>query len=535
MIFLSLVLFVMIHDHFITWEQYRSLNQMSNNSISSMNTSYGGIRSTTGDIRRSNSRSSSSSNDMTEYETNFSESWDVAASSLSSSYLGEEKQEESEEEGDGESEEGDGEKDETVVGENDSNMMEWVHVVDDATTTDTSKATASFVESSHKLSIVPVLLITTMTNENTTRNDDDSTTETIATTTNEDGRSNTDFHNLVNNRNDGSNSSHVNTDMDVHYNNDPVMEPILQAGIMYSICGPDRSGNVIADLLYAHAFAYGHNITYGGSCCLRPIYPTNTTRTLLQALQWETLFPFQCPDGVDHVQFRHLRIDSTTQVQSIHPLLLYKDTYRIDGDQSYFTPTWRQHVETMLQNERQRHDNTNRMDSDSDTASSTLTRPNFEIAVHLRRGDVSPCTHARRYLPNSHYLALIDQYTPPLGYDNGRPVHVTIYSESDTFESLDVFAERNYTMEIDTDNLGQVWKALSTADVVILSRSTFSIVPAILNPNIVVATEFMNFNPNHVLDGEFDVQMIDGWEQADPTLVHQSDQIIRDMARTQCS
>ena len=132
-------------------------------------------------------------------------------------------------------------------------------------------------------------------------------------------------------------------------------------------------------------------------------------------------------------------------------------------------------------------------------------------------------------------MALIDQYTPPLGYDNGRPVHVTIYSESDTFESLDVFAERNYTMEIDTDDLGQVWKALSMADVVILSRSTFSIVPAILNPNIVVATEFMNFNPNHVLDGEFDVQMIDGWEQADPTLVHQSDQIIRDMARTQCS
>ena len=35
----------------------------------------------------------------------------------------------------------------------------------------------------------------------------------------------------------------------------------------------------------------------------------------------------------------------------------------------------------------------------------------YEIAVHLRRGDVSPCTHARRYLPNSHYLALIDQYT----------------------------------------------------------------------------------------------------------------------------
>ena len=213
-------------------------------------------------------------------------------------------------------EEGDGEKDKTVVGENDSNMMEWVHVVDDATTTDTSKATASFVESSHKLPIVPVLLITTTTTttttENTTRNDDDSTTETIATTTNEDGRSNTDFHNLVNNRNDGSNSSHINSDMDVHYNNDPILEPILPAGIMYTICGPDRSGNVIADLLYAHAFAYGHNITYGGSCCLRPIYPTNTTRTFITGLAMGMHYSHSnVPMDVDSIQYRHLRIDST--------------------------------------------------------------------------------------------------------------------------------------------------------------------------------------------------------------------------------
>jgi hypothetical protein len=55
-----------------------------------------------------------------------------------------------------------------------------------------------------------------------------------------------------------------------------------------------------------------------------------------------------------------------------------------------------------------------------------------------------------------------------------------------------------------------------------------------LNPNVVVATEFMDFNPHHVMDGEFDVTMIDGWEQADPALVQRSDQIIRDMVRTQC-
>ena len=325
-----------------------------------------------------------------------------------------------------------------------------------------------------------------------------------------------------------------------------VSEEIRTAGIMYSICRADRSGNVIADMMYAHAFAFGHHITYGGSCCLRPTLPSNTTRTLIQALGWETLFPFHCPEGVnDNVTFQHLSVDSPAAAQSISPFLWHQETYRIDGRGHYFRPAWRQHVETIL---KARRTNPNPTDDDdgndhSDindngtTGSSIATGESYEIAVHLRRGDVSPCRHFRRYLPNSHYLALIDQYTDrarQTNATNGRPVHVTIYSESDTYEPFDEFRERNYTLELDTANLGPVWKALATADVVILSRSTFSIVPAIMNPNVVVATEFMDFDPNHVHDGEFDVKMIDGWEQADPTLVQQSDQIIHDMVRTQC-
>ena len=333
---------------------------------------------------------------------------------------------------------------------------------------------------------------------------------------------------------DNTNHPHSSSDNIIPEWLDPVVQPVLSAGIMYSICGSDRSGNVIADLMYAHAFAFGHHIAFGGSCCLRPIYPTNTTRELLHALGWDALFPFDCPEGLDVTKFRHVRIDGPAMVQSISPLLLHKDTYRIDGEQSYFTPAWRQYIETILKAQRSMKKNSND-DPHSTTTSANTNTDAYEIAVHIRRGDVTPCTHSRRYLPNSHYLALIDQYAS----DNnnlldGRKVHVTIYSESETFEPLDVFVERNYTLELDTEDLGQVWKALATADVVILSRSTFSIVPAILNPNIVVATEFENFDPHHVHNGEFDVKMIDGWQQADPALVHASDQIIRDMARTMC-
>ena len=35
----------------------------------------------------------------------------------------------------------------------------------------------------------------------------------------------------------------------------------------------------------------------------------------------------------------------------------------------------------------------------------------FTIAVHIRRGDVDPCTYMNRYLPNEYYLRLIKKFT----------------------------------------------------------------------------------------------------------------------------
>jgi hypothetical protein len=46
-----------------------------------------------------------------------------------------------------------------------------------------------------------------------------------------------------------------------------------------------------------------------------------------------------------------------------------------------------------------------------------------------------------------------------------------------------------------------------------------------MNPNIVVATEFF----------EFDVTIFDGWYHADPTLVKASEKQIRDMYCAQCN
>ena len=100
---------------------------------------------------------------------------------------------------------------------------------------------------------------------------------------------------------------------------------------------------------------------------------------------------------------------------------------------------------------------------------------------------------------------------------------MTIYSESQSFESFDEFRARNYTVELDTKDLAVVWKALATADVAILSRSFFSFVPATVNPNTVVATPFFGFVP------------LDGWKEASDELIKSSDKLTEQISRERCN
>ena len=289
---------------------------------------------------------------------------------------------------------------------------------------------------------------------------------------------------------------------------DPVLRPVVEAGKFYSICRGDRSGSVIADMLYAHAFSFANNLTYAGNCCVTRGVPKADTRTLLEDLHWNSIIPFQCPEGVDNQKYNVKNANAT----AIHPLLLNKEMYRLQGTQSNFKPAWKKFIKEAL--------------SEYEVDPESETNQVMEMAVHVRRGDVHPCTYKRRYLPNDHYLHLIDQYMPSETQRNGRPVHVTIFSESDSYESLDVFQKRNYTIKLDTEHLADVWQALSTADVAILSRSYFSIVPAIINPNTVVATEFFDFDVT---------AMGDDWEYADASLVANSDQTTRSIFETFCN
>jgi hypothetical protein len=291
------------------------------------------------------------------------------------------------------------------------------------------------------------------------------------------------------------------------------LQAIQKAGKLYSIGRKDRSGSVIVDQMFAHAYAYAHGVEYAGACFTVHGLPKRDTRTLLAQLGWDAYLKFGCPSGESIV-------NDPDAEQS--PLVLHDDVYRNNIDQSYFTPAWRAEIQRVLQHS---SSNANGGGVTKTTKEELNQNKPFEIAVHVRRGDVTPCRYKRRYLPNSHYLALIDQYRPKDHDDNknnSRPTHVTIYSESDSFEPFDDFRHRGYTVQLDTD-LADVWRALASADVTILSRSFFSFVPAAVNPHTVVFTTFFGFEP------------LSFWHRADEALVAQSDRQIRQMYETQCN
>eukprot|EP00536_Pseudo-nitzschia_multiseries_P002722 jgi/Psemu1/301529/fgenesh1_kg.37_\ len=146
------------------------------------------------------------------------------------------------------------------------------------------------------------------------------------------------------------------------------------------------------------------------------------------------------------------------------------------------------------------------------------------IVVHISRGKkITPCRKVpykdfEPYLPNKHYQVsskmhsreykqsvdssflilpqgvrlatyaiflttattfyfeqlLINKYSKP-DHDN----KVIIFSQSSSFEKFDEFSEKGYELHIDED-ISDVWSTALLSDVFIMSRSSFSFVPAMV-------------------------------------------------------
>jgi hypothetical protein len=202
-----------------------------------------------------------------------------------------------------------------------------------------------------------------------------------------------------------------------------------------------------------HAYAFHNQFLYGGACTRDWNLPQYKDKRipreqLFRSTGLSNVLPLDCPK------------DPT--IKSMN-----RQEY-IQQDTRIFTKTYVQHLQTLVD---------------------YPTPQTARIAVHVRRGDITPCRPRTRdfprYLPNQHYLKLIDRYNN----DPQKNSSVVIYSESESFEPFDVFRERGYQVVLDGD-IGEVWKGIISSDVAILSRSSFSLVPAVIARGKVVYTPF---------------------------------------------
>lgn len=242
--------------------------------------------------------------------------------------------------------------------------------------------------------------------------------------------------------------------------------------VIYSVSRPDRSGAFVLDMLFAHAYAFATNSTYGGACDHGvQAKHQNITKQLIFDLGLSSFLTCACPP---------LEAESASAQEKAYTrhVILDRKIYRRKTSRA-FTSEWRRHIQPLL------HLPDIKMNSSGD----------LKVVVHIRRGDVSPCNKfASRYLTNEHYNRLLNRYViepfkkEKIGKQN---MTITIHSEKNSHEPWDygywleaVNATNDQTISVKLElsqSLQRTWLDMMTADILITSISTFSFVAAALN------------------------------------------------------
>ena len=243
---------------------------------------------------------------------------------------------------------------------------------------------------------------------------------------------------------------------------------------IYSIARTDRSGSAIHEMLLYHAEAYARNTTYGGACVDRINWGVkqSTKRKYFTARHEQRIKLLEDMGLADQLP---MACPSESDLASGKAILMNRD--QVEGSRKqHFTEDWIAYLQS------KRAKPSKDVSSSTHSTPSSSTPPPIQVAVHVRRGDVTPCrSHAKRYLPNQYYLDVLDKYLPQVcKYENPQACLVTVYTEEKSFETVDAFLRRGYRVDLDS-SLSDIWLGIMTADVVVTSRSSFSQVPAMLN------------------------------------------------------
>lgn len=243
---------------------------------------------------------------------------------------------------------------------------------------------------------------------------------------------------------------------------------------VFVLARSDRSGAAVLDYLKGLSFALEYGIQSIGVCGEWPV--TNLHVEMVEALGLDQL-----------IHFRSCPTNRNTDV-------IAKKEHNRGILGSFSSAPVLNYIRAVSHERRKRS---------ASTVSTELVQPVQQVGVHIRRGDVNPCGYYLRYLPNSFYLNLIQQHAP-------KDSNVTIFSEPDSYESWDDFSNHNLALG---GNVTDVWRHMLEMDVFILSRSSFSIVPAIVSQRIrkVVYLPYLRNDPKPLLE----------WTVVDPEVLNE--------------
>lgn len=290
---------------------------------------------------------------------------------------------------------------------------------------------------------------------------------------------------------------------------------------VHSLARMDSTGSFLHDMLMAHSYAFRNNLNYGGVCPDKEredagLYNQSLLihQNVIDDLELSEIFRVDCPaEQSNETMIQHSEYWTPTKEQSedlwtpvwlqhIYSKVRHRSrpeaylTSVKEQAEDWWTPVWLQNVYSAI-----RH------------RWIPVTEPTH-VVVHIQRGDVTPCDNADQYLPNSYYLEL-------LGLLGVQHEHVAIYSESSSFESWEVFQSSDYSLMLDVP-IQAIWEDILDADVVITSKSSFSIVPAMLNPQAAVYyTDHLIQPPAH-------------WIETDETITKSANREVRRL-RERCS
>lgn len=253
-----------------------------------------------------------------------------------------------------------------------------------------------------------------------------------------------------------------------------------------------KEGAVVLDMLMGHAYAYHLGGVYGGSCGDGNDVLRDMENSLIRAIGMQDFIKFACPRDFE-----------TTERKKTIP----QKSYIQDGTR-IFTPEYLQMLQKVLKY--------------PIIQQNTKEETNV-IVVHISRGKkVTPCRRVdlhngfKPYLPNMHYQLLIDKYSKP-----NQENRVMIYSQSEySYETFDEFEDKGYELHID-EPIDQVWKAVIISDVFIMSRSSFSYVPAMMKSTAAASTAASS--AASIVYTPFWFQPLRGWNIVRSDILTQSD------------